>query len=91
MEVRARCESSTWHSFPITSFFLQGVVQTFQEEFDYNAESNLDLQYAMNLVGSKQDVILYQVGDIPQGLHPYILALGSNELTAIIIDRCIFQ
>lgn len=47
--------------------FPKGVVQTIQEVFDYNGESNLDLQYAMNLVGSKQDVILYQVGDIPQG------------------------
>jgi tripeptidyl-peptidase-1 len=50
------------------------VVQTIQEEFDYNGESNLDLQYAMNLVnlvGSKQDVILYQVGDIPQGLRHF--------------------
>ncbi|KAF8173454.1 peptidase S8/S53 domain-containing protein [Pholiota molesta] len=47
-----------------------GIVQTFQEEFNYNGESNLDLQYAMNLVnlkGSKQEVTLYQVGDIPQG------------------------
>ena len=86
----------TWHSFPITSyfFFSKGVVQTIQEEFDYNGESNLDLQYAMNLVnlvGSKQDVILYQVGDIPQGLHHFIASFSGNELTPIIIDRGISQ
>ncbi|KAF9474366.1 subtilisin-like protein [Pholiota conissans] len=47
-----------------------GIVQTIQTEFDYNGESNLDLQYAMNLVNmecSRQEVTLYQVGDIPQG------------------------
>ena len=70
------------------------MVQTIQEEFDYNGESNLDLQYAMNLVnlvGSKQDVILYQVGDIPQGLRHSLGSFSGNELTPIIIDRGIFQ
>jgi hypothetical protein len=57
----------------VVFFSKKGVVQTIQEEFDYNGESNLDLQYAMNLVGSKQDVILYQVGDIPQGLRSFII------------------
>ena len=71
--------------------FSKGVVQTIQEEFDYNGESNLDLQYAMNLVGSKQDVILYQVGDIPQGLRHFLTSLVCNELTPIIIDRGVFQ
>ena len=67
------------------------MVQTIQEEFDYNGESNLDLQYAMNLVGLKQDVILYQVGDIPQGLPHFLASLVCNELTPIIIDRGVFQ
>ena len=56
------------------------MAQTIQEEFDYNGESNLDLQYAMNLVnfvGSKQDVILYQVGDIPQGMHYFLSRYSS--------------
>ena len=47
-----------------------GVIQTMQTGFNFNGESNLDLQYAMNLVnpvGSKQEVVLYQVGDLPQG------------------------
>ena len=64
--------------------FSKGVVQTIQEEFDYNGESNLDLQYAMNLVGSKQDVILYQVGDIPQGTLHFLASFSDNELTPII-------
>ena len=60
---------------------LAGVVQNVQTGFDYNGESNLDLQYAMNLVnfaGYKQNVTLYQVGDIPQGscsVHPSILVI----------------
>jgi len=33
----------------------------------YNAESDLDLQYAMNLVTVKQPVTLYQVGDMVEG------------------------
>ena len=83
MEVRPRCESlipyMTFISDNIVIFFQKGVVQTIQEEFDYNGESNLDLQYAMNLVGSKQDVILYQVGDIPQGLcHSSLHLVATN-------------
>jgi len=33
----------------------------------YNVESDLDLQYAMNLVTVKQPVTLYQVGDVVEG------------------------
>ncbi|KDQ18022.1 hypothetical protein BOTBODRAFT_171713 [Botryobasidium botryosum FD-172 SS1] len=40
-----------------------GTLQTNLTGFDYNAESNLDLQYAINLV-SPIPVKLYQVGDI---------------------------
>lgn len=93
MEVRPRCESSITYMAFISDnvVYFSGVVQTIQEEFDYNGESNLDLQYAMNLVGSKQDVILYQVGDIPQGLCHFLASFSGNELTPIIIDRGIFQ
>ena len=45
----------------------------------------------VNLVGSKQDVILYQVGDIPQGLRHFLASFSGNELTPIIFDRGIFQ
>ncbi|PPQ70652.1 LOW QUALITY PROTEIN: hypothetical protein CVT26_010074, partial [Gymnopilus dilepis] len=47
-----------------------GIVQTVQSDFDYNGESNLDLQYGMNLLnmfGAQQNVTLYQVGDLIQG------------------------
>ncbi|CAA7270109.1 unnamed protein product [Cyclocybe aegerita] len=65
-----------------------GIVQTIQSGFDYNGESNLDLQYAMNLVnmfGDKQEVTLYQVGDIPQG------ASFNNLLDALDGSYCTFQ
>ncbi|KAJ3512186.1 hypothetical protein NLJ89_g3668 [Agrocybe chaxingu] len=65
-----------------------GIVQTIQTGFEYNGESNLDLQYAMNLVnmvGYKQEVTLYQVGDIPQG------ASFNNLLDALDGSYCTFQ
>ncbi|PPQ70161.1 hypothetical protein CVT24_003888 [Panaeolus cyanescens] len=67
-----------------------GVVQDIQQEFSYNGESNLDLQYAMHLVNmpdfeAHQEVLLYQVGDIPQG------ATFNNLLDAIDGSYCTFQ
>lgn len=50
--------------------FIFGVVQNTQTGFDYNGESNLDLEYTMNLVnflGYVQNITLYQVGDLNQG------------------------
>lgn len=44
-----------------------GFVQTTDKGFDYNGESNLDLQYGMEMVSSKQPVTLYQVGDAQEG------------------------
>lgn len=44
-----------------------GFVQTNQTGFDYNGESNLDLQYSMTLVGGAQPVTLYQAGDDVEG------------------------
>ncbi|KAG1804120.1 subtilisin-like protein [Suillus subaureus] len=35
--------------------------------FDYNGESNLDLEYGMTLVTKKQNITLYQVGDWVEG------------------------
>ena len=46
---------------------MAGFVQTNQTGFDYNGESNLDLQYAMTLVGRTQPVQLYQAGDDVEG------------------------
>ncbi|KAL0946313.1 hypothetical protein HGRIS_012554 [Hohenbuehelia grisea] len=61
------------------------VVQTNQTGFDFNGESNLDLQYGMNLVTSKQEVTLYQVGDLPQG------ASFNNLLDALDGSFCSFE
>ncbi|KAJ7611503.1 Pro-kumamolisin, activation domain-containing protein [Mycena polygramma] len=46
---------------------VDGGVQTAQKGSDFNGESNLDLEYAMNLVTARQPVTLYQVGDLEQG------------------------
>ncbi|KAH8081328.1 peptidase S8/S53 domain-containing protein [Cristinia sonorae] len=62
-----------------------GVVQTDQTGFEYNGESNLDLQFGMALVGKKQPVTLYQVGDIPQG------ASFNNLLDALDGSYCTFE
>ncbi|KAM0791633.1 hypothetical protein ACM66B_006071 [Microbotryomycetes sp. NB124-2] len=43
-----------------------GVVQQEQQGFDYNGESNLDIEYAIGLV-APQPLGLYQVGDEVQG------------------------
>ena len=59
------------NSFIFIFIFAVGVVQQSFTGFDYNGESNLDLEYAMNLVnmwGDKQEVTLYQVGDLVRGL-----------------------
>ena len=57
---------------------ILGVVQNTQTGFDYNGESNLDLEYTMNLVnflGYVQKVTLYQVGDLNRGISisPHLL------------------
>ncbi|TFK41781.1 peptidase S8/S53 domain-containing protein [Crucibulum laeve] len=41
-----------------------GIVQSEALGFQYNIESNLDLEYAQALVGPKQEITLYQVGDM---------------------------
>ncbi|SMQ45934.1 unnamed protein product [Zymoseptoria tritici ST99CH_3D7] len=51
---------------PILDSIDNGVVQQDQMGFQYNGESNLDLEYAMALV-YPQKVTLYQVGDLVQG------------------------
>lgn len=55
----------TRHMYNIHLF--AGYVQTVDQGFSYNGESDLDLQYSMSLVTGKQTVTLYQTGDIPQG------------------------
>ena len=43
-----------------------GVAQTANQSFNFNGESNLDLQYGMSIV-NPQPVTLYQTGDLVEG------------------------
>jgi tripeptidyl-peptidase I len=45
-----------------------GVVQQVNKSFDYNGESNLDLQYAMSLV-APINITLLQTGDLVEGKY----------------------
>ena len=47
--------------------FQPGYAQTEYQGFEYNGESDLDLQYGMGLLGPSQMVTLYQVGDMVEG------------------------
>ncbi|KAF7975943.1 hypothetical protein HWV62_8231 [Athelia sp. TMB] len=60
-----------------------GFVQTDQTSFDYNGESNLDLEYGMALVTDKQPVTLYQVGDAVEGgsFNNFLDALDGSYCT----------
>ncbi|KIJ66022.1 hypothetical protein HYDPIDRAFT_174767 [Hydnomerulius pinastri MD-312] len=62
-----------------------GYAQTEYTGFDYNGESDLDLQYGMNLVTAKQQVTLYQAGDMVEG------ASFNNFLDAIDGTYCTFE
>lgn len=62
-----------------------GYYQTQDTGFDYNGESNLDLQYGMSLVTGEQPVSLYQVGDMIEG------ASFNNFLDAIDGSYCTFE
>ena len=60
-------------------------MQTTDTGFDFNGESDLDLQYAMALVGKSQPVNLYQVGDLVMG------ASFNNLLDALDGSYCKFE
>ncbi|EMD37154.1 hypothetical protein CERSUDRAFT_84189 [Gelatoporia subvermispora B] len=62
-----------------------GFLQTNQTGFDFNGESNLDLEYAMGLVGKEQKVTLYQTGDDLEG------ASFNNLLDALDSTFCTFE
>lgn len=66
-----------------------GFVQTNQISFDYNGESNLDLQYGMALVTNKQNVTLYQVGDDIEG--KVICASREGSILTDLSLRCLLQ
>lgn len=69
---------------PIFDSIDGGVLQTIVESFNYNAESNLDLEYAMVLVAPQQ-VQLYQVGDLVEG------ASFNNFLDGIDASYCTYE
>lgn len=61
-----------------------GVDQTTNQGFDYNGESNLDLEYAMALV-YPLNVTLFQTGDLVQG------ASFNNFLDGIDASYCTYE
>lgn len=71
-------------SRPILDSIDGGVVQQTNMSFDYNGESDLDLEYAMTLV-YPQKVTLYQVGDLVEG------ASFNNFLDAIDGSYCTYD
>ncbi|KAJ7138463.1 subtilisin-like protein [Mycena crocata] len=70
---------------PVLEAVAGGVVQDFAVNFGLNGESNLDLEYAMNLVTAYQKVTLYQVGDLEMG------ASFNNLLDALDGSFCTFE
>ena len=50
-----------------SSPFRLGVLQTIVEDFNFNGESDLDLQYAMTLT-NPQEITLLQTGDLVEGI-----------------------
>ncbi|KAF2152969.1 subtilisin-like protein [Myriangium duriaei CBS 260.36] len=69
---------------PILDSIDGGVVQQTNMSFNFNGESNLDLEYAMTLV-YPQKVTLYQVGDTVEG------ASFNNFLDAIDGSYCTYE
>lgn len=69
-----------------------GVLQTIVESFNYNGESDLDLEYAMALV-APQTVTLYQVGDLVQGasFNNFLDGIDASYCTSICppLNGCI--
>jgi hypothetical protein len=68
-----------------------GVVQNTQQGFQFNGESDLDLQYAMSLVTAKQEVTLYQVGDEVQGAIVASLLSAVRIANFTFLDRRLIQ
>ena len=69
---------------PIFDSIDGGVDQTTNKSFDFNGESDLDLEYAMTLV-NPLPVTLYQVGDLVEG------ASFNNFLDALDPSYCTFD
>ncbi|KAJ7505953.1 subtilisin-like protein [Mycena galericulata] len=69
---------------PIPVLIDGAIVQTFNQSFDFNGESDLDLEYGMTLT-NPQPVQLLQVGDIVEG------AGFDNWLDAVDAPFCTFE
>ncbi|KAJ2891253.1 hypothetical protein MKZ38_000692 [Zalerion maritima] len=69
---------------PIVSLLANGVVQQNDTGFEFNGESGLDLEYAMEMIFPQQ-VTVFQVGDLVQG------ASFGNFLDAIDGSYCDFD
>lgn len=61
-----------------------GVAQTTNQSFDFNGESDLDLEYAMTLT-NPQPITLLQTGDLVEG------AGFDNWLDAVDASFCTFE
>jgi len=62
---------------------LIAIVQTTDQSFNFNGESDLDLEYAMGLT-APQTITLLQTGDIVEGhLDPSPLNVLQADLTYI--------
>ena len=72
------------HKTPIEDLIDGAVVQTTTQGFEYNGESDLDLEYAMTLINPQQ-VTLYQAGDLVEG------ASFNNFLDAIDGSYCTYE
>lgn len=58
---------SSKHKHSSDDRVFTGYEQTSFGGFSINGEANLDLEFAMALVGPTQNVTLYQVGDLEEG------------------------
>ncbi|KAH9924575.1 subtilisin-like protein [Fomitopsis serialis] len=70
---------------PVFNSIDGGYIQTNYGGYYYSAESNLDLQYSMALVGPRQPVQLYQAGDLSEG------ASFNTMLDALDASYCTFD
>ena len=72
----------------LTVWMCKGVVQTTVESFDDNVESDLDLEFAMALVGPQQNVTLLQTGDLEEGASalplPNSLRPRAKQYTCLV-------
>jgi hypothetical protein len=72
-----------------TTFPSTSLVQQTNQRFAYNGESNLDLVYAMGIVGKTQPIALYQVGDLQIGMSslPFFSCMHTAPLTEGMTPR----